>query len=108
MVDVLCTYIKTLNLISIKQRATLDTGEVNWLVEDAINKEIPLPVISQSIVELFKSRTEDSDTYKAIALMMRHGFSDHHFGIDNYIAKERKTNRIRNIHRLFKCSRQTA
>jgi 6-phosphogluconate dehydrogenase len=65
------------------------------LVEDAINKEIPIPVISQSIVELFKSRTEDSDTYKAIALMMRHGFSGHPFGSDNYIAKERKTSRIR-------------
>lgn len=32
-----------------------DTGEVNWLVQDAINKEIPIPVISQSIMELFSS-----------------------------------------------------
>lgn len=31
-----------------------DTGEVNWLVQDAINKEIPIPVISQSVMELFK------------------------------------------------------
>ena len=73
-----------------------DTGEVNWLVQDAINKEIPIPVISQSVMELFKSRTKDSDTYKAIALM-RHGFGGHPFGKDNYIAKERKTSRIQKI-----------
>jgi 6-phosphogluconate dehydrogenase (decarboxylating) len=31
------------------------TGEVNWLVQDAINKEIAIPVIAQSIMELFSS-----------------------------------------------------
>jgi 6-phosphogluconate dehydrogenase len=70
-----------------------DTGEVNWLVEDAISKEIPIPVISQSVMELFKSRTKISDTYKSIALM-RHSFGGHPFGKDNYIVKERKTSRI--------------
>ena len=30
-----------------------DTGEVNWLVLDAINKEIPIPIISQSVMESF-------------------------------------------------------
>jgi 6-phosphogluconate dehydrogenase len=73
-----------------------DTGEVNWLVQDAINKEIPIPVISQSIMELFKSRIKDSDTYKAIALM-RHGFGGHPFGRDEYIAKERKNSRIAGV-----------
>lgn len=73
-----------------------DTGEVNWLVQDAIKKEIPIPVISQSIMELFKSREKDSDAYKAIALM-RHGFGGHPFGKDEYIAKERKTSRIEKI-----------
>jgi 6-phosphogluconate dehydrogenase len=33
-----------------------DSGEVNWLVQDALNKEIPIPVISQSVMELFMSR----------------------------------------------------
>lgn len=70
-----------------------DTGEVDWLVLDAINKEIPIPVIFQSIMELFKSRTKDSDTYKAIALM-RHGFGGHPFGKDDSIVQERKTSRI--------------
>jgi 6-phosphogluconate dehydrogenase len=73
-----------------------DTGEVNWLVQDALNKEIPIPVISQSVMELFKSRAEYSDTYKAIALM-RHGFGGHPFGKDEYIAKERKNSRIAGV-----------
>src|ERR671923_742449 len=73
-----------------------DTGEVNWLIQDAINKEFPIPVISQSIMELFKSRIKDSDTYKAIALM-RHGFGGHPFGKDEYIAKERDTSRIQKV-----------
>lgn len=73
-----------------------DTGEVDWLVQDAINKEIPIPIISQSVMELFKSRTKDSDTYRAIALM-RHGFGGHPYGKDEYIARERKTSRIKKI-----------
>ena len=73
-----------------------DTGEVNWLIQDALNKEIPIPVISQSVMELFKSRIKDSDAYKAIALM-RHGFGGHPFGEDEYIAKERKNSRIAGV-----------
>jgi 6-phosphogluconate dehydrogenase len=73
-----------------------DTGEVNWLVQDAINKEIPIPIISQSAMELFKSRSKDSVAYKSIALM-RHGFGGHPFGKDKYIAQERKTSRISRI-----------
>ena len=70
-----------------------DTGEVNWLVQEAINKEIPIPVIAQSIMELFKSRKSPSDSYRAIAIM-RHGFGGHPYGEDDYIKKERKTSRI--------------
>jgi 6-phosphogluconate dehydrogenase len=73
-----------------------DTGEVNWLVQEAINKEIPIPVISQSIMELFKSRERDGVAYKAIALI-RHGFGGHPFGEDEYIAKERKTGRVEKV-----------
>src|ERR671933_706061 len=73
-----------------------DTGEVNWLIQDALNKEIPIPVISQSVMELFKSRIKDSDAYKSIALM-RHGFGGHPFGNDEYIAKERETSRIAGV-----------
>lgn len=70
-----------------------DTGEVNWLVQDAINKEIPIPVISQSVMELFRSRKKNGVDYKAIALM-RHGFGGHPFGKDEHIAKERKISRL--------------
>lgn len=73
-----------------------DTGEVNWLVQDAINKEVPIPVISQSVMELFRSRMHESDAYKSIALM-RHGFGGHPFGKDDGIIKERKTSRIKKI-----------
>ncbi len=72
-----------------------DTGEVNWLVQDAINKEIPIPVISQSVMELFRSRMDNKEdsSYKAIALM-RNGFGGHPFGKDEGIAEERKNSRI--------------
>jgi 6-phosphogluconate dehydrogenase len=73
-----------------------DTGEVNWLVQDAINKEIPIPVISQSVMELFKSRMNENEAYKSVALM-RHGFGGHPFGKDEDIAQERKTSRIEKI-----------
>lgn len=73
-----------------------DTGEVNWLVQEAINSETPIPVISQSVMELFKSRDEQTEAYKAIALM-RHGFGGHPFGEDDYIKKERDTSRIDKI-----------
>jgi 6-phosphogluconate dehydrogenase len=73
-----------------------DTGEVNWLVQEAINSETPIPVISQSVMELFKSRGEQKEAYKAIALM-RNGFGGHPFGKDEYIEKERDTSRIEEI-----------
>ncbi len=73
-----------------------DTGEVNWLVQDAINREIPVPVISLAVMELFKSRGKGGDAYRAIALM-RHGFGGHPFGEDGAIARERKTGRIGKI-----------
>jgi len=70
-----------------------DTGEVNWLVEEASKNEIPIPVITQSVIELFRSRRNESDSARAIAIM-RHGFGGHPYGKDDYIAKERKTSRI--------------
>ncbi|MHA1734282.1 MAG: phosphogluconate dehydrogenase (NAD(+)-dependent, decarboxylating) [Promethearchaeota archaeon] len=73
-----------------------DTGEVNWLVQYAINRETPVPVISQSVMELFASRRETSHAYKAIAVM-RHGFGGHPYGPDGYIAGERKTSRIQKL-----------
>lgn len=73
-----------------------DTGEVNWLVQEAVGKEIPIPVITHSVIELFRSRRKDSDAARAVAVM-RHGFGGHPYGKDDYIAKERKTSRIHPI-----------
>ncbi|MDQ1286305.1 MAG: 6-phosphogluconate dehydrogenase [Thermodesulfobacteriota bacterium] len=73
-----------------------DTGEVNWLVHEGIEKEIPLPVITQSVIELFRSRNKDSDAARAIAII-RHGFGGHPYGKSEYIANERRLSRIHPI-----------
>lgn len=72
-----------------------DTGEVNWLVEEAIKGETPAPVITQSVIELFKSRGNQRHAYRAIALM-RHGFGNHPFGESEHIEEERLTSRVTN------------
>jgi 6-phosphogluconate dehydrogenase len=53
-----------------------DTGEVNWLVDDALRMEVPVPVIAQSVMQLFASRDRQKDWARAI-VMMRHGFGGH-------------------------------
>ncbi len=70
-----------------------DTGEVNWLVSDAIRMEVPVPVISQAVMQLFASRDNKRYWARAIA-MMRHGFGGHPFGSDAGIARERKEGRV--------------
>ncbi len=72
-----------------------DTGEVNWLVEEAVKGETPVPVITQSVIELFKSRGNQRHAYRAIALM-RHGFGNHPFGESEHIEEERVTGRVTN------------
>jgi 6-phosphogluconate dehydrogenase len=56
-----------------------DTGEVNWLVDDALHMEVPGPVISQAVMQLFASRDEVNNWARAI-VMMRHGFGGHAYG----------------------------
>ena len=70
-----------------------DTGEVNWLVGDAINMEVPIPVISQAVMQLFTSREEKKYWARAIA-MMRHGFGGHPYGHDEAIVRERREGRV--------------
>lgn len=70
-----------------------DTGEVNWLVDDALRMEVPIPVIAQSVMQLLASRDKRKNWARAIA-MMRHGFGGHPFGPDEHIARERQTGRI--------------
>jgi 6-phosphogluconate dehydrogenase len=70
-----------------------DTGEVNWLVDDAMHMEVPVPVISQSVMQLFTSRDKKKSWAKAIA-MMRHGFGQHPFGPNEGIKRGRGKDRI--------------
>ena len=70
-----------------------DTGEVNWLVNDALHMEVPVPVISQAVMQLFASRDEKKNWARAIA-MMRHGFGGHPYGSDDAIVRERIEGRI--------------
>ncbi|MDX5421282.1 MULTISPECIES: hypothetical protein [Pontibacter] len=70
-----------------------DTGEVNWLVNDAMHMEVPVPVISQAVMQLIASREKDKVWAKAIA-MMRNGFGGHPFGPNEYIASYRSTSRL--------------
>ena len=70
-----------------------DTGEVNWLVSDATRFEVAIPVIAQSVMQLFASRDGQKNWARAIA-MMRHGFGGHPFGSDESVVRERREGRI--------------
>lgn len=70
-----------------------DTGEVNWLVADALKMEVPIPVISQSVMQLFASRDENKNWARAIA-MMRHGFGGHPYGENAGIVHEREYGQV--------------
>lgn len=70
-----------------------DTGEVNWLVDDALHMDVPIPVIAQSVIQLIASRDGRHNAARAIA-MMRHRFGGHPFGPDEGIARERRTGRV--------------
>jgi 6-phosphogluconate dehydrogenase len=70
-----------------------DTGEVNWLIDDAMRMEVSVPVIAQSVMQLFASRDDDKRSARAIA-MMRHGFGGHPYGSDEAIVRERRDGRV--------------
>jgi 6-phosphogluconate dehydrogenase len=70
-----------------------DTGEVNWLVDDALHMKVPIPVISQAVMQLFASRDDRKNWARAIA-MMRHGFGGHPYGPSEAEVRERHEGRI--------------
>jgi 6-phosphogluconate dehydrogenase len=70
-----------------------DTGEVNWLVDDAMHMEVPVPVTALSVMQLIASRDRSRDWTQAIAAM-RHGFGGHPYGPDESIARERREGRV--------------
>jgi 6-phosphogluconate dehydrogenase len=69
-----------------------DTGEVNWLIEDALELEVPVPVISASVMQLFASRDDRRAWARAVALMRR-GFGGHPLGPDEAVARGRRISR---------------
>jgi 6-phosphogluconate dehydrogenase len=73
-----------------------DTGEVNWLVADAMRMEVPIPVIAQSVMQLLLSRDSDKDWARAIAII-RHGFGGHAYGVSEAARAERERGRIHEI-----------
>jgi 6-phosphogluconate dehydrogenase len=70
-----------------------DTGEVNWLVDDAMNMDVPIPVIAQAVMQLMASRDDQHNASRAIA-QMRHAFGGHPFGPDKGVTRERRTGRV--------------
>jgi 6-phosphogluconate dehydrogenase len=70
-----------------------DTGEVNWLVTDAMHMEVPIPVIAQSVMQLMASRDNENIWAKAIA-MMRHGFGGHPVRRNEEIKQERMLGQV--------------
>lgn len=70
-----------------------DTGEVNWLIDDAMRMEVPIPVIALSVMQLIASRDQSGVWAKSIA-MMRRGFGEHPFGKDAAVERYRNTSRV--------------
>lgn len=70
-----------------------DTGEVNWLVGDALRMEVSIPVISQAVMQLILSRDNQKNWARAIA-MMRHGFGGHPYGESEAVRHERLEGRV--------------
>jgi 6-phosphogluconate dehydrogenase len=73
-----------------------DTGEVNWLVSDAMEMEVPIPVIGQAVMQLLQSRDATFNASRAVALMRR-GFGGHPLGHAPAVVEERRTGRVGDI-----------
>jgi 6-phosphogluconate dehydrogenase len=53
-----------------------DSGEGRWTVQEAIDKDVPAPVITLSLLTRFRSRQEDSYGAKVLAAL-RNEFGGH-------------------------------
>jgi 6-phosphogluconate dehydrogenase len=58
--------------------------------------EVPVPVIAQSVMQLFASRDKPKDWARAI-VAMRHEFGGHPYGPDKDIVQERQEGRVGEI-----------
>ena len=53
-----------------------DSGEGRWTVQDAIDKRVPMPVISESLYSRFSSRGE-ADYAARVNAALRNQFGGH-------------------------------
>ncbi len=75
-----------------------DTGEVSWLIADALEMDRPTPVITQAVLQLAASRDDDRTASRAVAAI-RHAFGGHPIGKDAGIRRERREGRVGDIAR---------
>ena len=54
----------------------VDSGEGRWTVAEAIDLDVPAPIITQSLIERLRSRDSDSYTDKLLAAL-RNQFGGH-------------------------------
>jgi 6-phosphogluconate dehydrogenase len=55
---------------------TADSGEGRWTIEDAMDKDVPTPVITASLMARFYSRGNGEYTHKVLAAL-RQQFGGH-------------------------------
>lgn len=53
-----------------------DSGETRWLVQEAINLDVPAPIISLSLLQRLQSRTNDQYSHRLLS-SLRHLFGGH-------------------------------
>ena len=58
------------------RRIVVDSGEGRWTVAEAIDLDVPAPIITQSLIERLRSRDDDSYTDKMLAAL-RNQFGGH-------------------------------
>jgi 6-phosphogluconate dehydrogenase len=75
-----------------------DTGEVNWLVSDALQMEVPIPAITLAVLQLLSSRDQRQSAARAVA-MMRHGFGGHPYGRNLAVQEEREHGQVGSTYR---------
>jgi 6-phosphogluconate dehydrogenase len=69
---------------------------VDRLVADALELEVPIPVIAQSVMQLSAARDGRKPGSRAIA-MRRRGFGGHPYGPDEATARERREGRVGDV-----------
>ena len=65
-----------------------DTGEVNWLIDDAMHMEVAIPSITAAVFQCIASRDSNKYAFKTVA-MTRHIYGGHAYGHSKVSEAER-------------------